>query len=531
MIVPIRLGQEGLHKPLSGADAAIAALPPGALTDAQNVRVAEGYVVKADGRSSQLTTAVDPYGVLAGASDTTSFHAYMGLAAVRAWFGTTHTDITRAAGAYTGGPNDYWNWCIFNGLPVLNNGKDVPQLWSPPSTSQVLVNLTNWPATVRAKVIRTFKNYLVALYITKSSTVHPRMVKWSHSASSGVPSSWDETDPTLDAGENVLSEGEDLLVDCLRLGDSNVIYGESSTWEMRLAGVPFIFSFHQRFPQSGILAQQCAALVLNRHFVVTGDDIVLHDLSNIQSIADLRTRRWFFKNLNRSSAGITRTVVHETNKEVWILFPTGDSSVQNLALVWNWVFNTWTVKELPGTYGAAPLRKLVDTKGTWDGTAGDWDSNTNQWDTIAVGSDKQIGSILLAGTSSQKILLVDNELNTYEGANFTSFIEREGIAFLVNPRTRELFYDMKRLKMLTAICPQIEAPAGTQFTISVKAKDTLKGPYGSATNVTWTAGTDTWKSIYVTGRFLSVKISDAGNTSAAWSVLGYDLDLVPLGEA
>lgn len=515
---------------MSGADTSIAEMSPGALTDVRNVRVTEGYVAKSEGRSIQLATAVPPYGVLAGATDASNFQAYMGLDKVHAWLGTEHEDITRISGDYTGEADDYWNWCLFNGLPILNNGVDVPQLWSQPTTSTPLVDLPNWPSTVRAKVIRPFKNYLVALYITKSGAVFPRMVKWSHSASAGVPSSWDETNAALDAGENVLSEGEDLLVDCLRLGDFNVIYGETSTWEMHLAGAPLIFSFKQRFPQSGLLAQGCGVNVLNRHFVVTNDDIILHDLSRIESIADLRIRQWFFKNLNRMNAGITRVTTHIASKEVWILFSTEDAPVHNLALVWNWVFNTWSIKDLPGTLAAASIQKVIDLTGTWTEVAGDWDSQTSTWNAIAGVVGRHTGSLYLASNTDSEILLVDNELCVCEAGSYESFVEREGLAFLVNSRTGELYYDFKRLKMLLAVYPHIEAPVGATFTLSVRVKDTLLGPYGAAQSVQWIAGTDTWKSIFITGRFLSVKISDNGGENA-WSLLGYDLDLVPLGDS
>jgi hypothetical protein len=41
-------------------------------------------------------------------------------------------------------------------------------------------------------------------------------------------------------------------------------------------------------------------------------------------------------------------------REVWILFPTGGTELDT-ALVWNWAYNTWTIRSLSRVMGAAAV--------------------------------------------------------------------------------------------------------------------------------------------------------------------------------
>ena len=90
----------------------------------------------------------------------------------------------------------------------------------------------------------------------------------------------------LDAGEQDLAETPALLVDCLPLGDVNIIYKERSMYAMTYVGAPYIFRF-QRLPgESGMLARGCAVNTPLGHVVLTAGDVVLNNGSGVQSIAN-----------------------------------------------------------------------------------------------------------------------------------------------------------------------------------------------------------------------------------------------------
>ena len=95
--------------------------------------------------------------------------------------GTTHSDITRLSSAYAVTFTENWNGVVFGGIPIFNNGQDIPQMWiGAPALALKLTNLTAWPATISAKIIRNFNSYLVAFNI-REHAYHAERVAASRS--------------------------------------------------------------------------------------------------------------------------------------------------------------------------------------------------------------------------------------------------------------------------------------------------------------------------------------------------------------
>ncbi len=523
-LVPISLlGQIGVVKDVLPSE-----LPINAWTDARNVSFRNGLVEKCVGQSEYLAspTAV-PYALFATPSGTTNLWLYLGKAKAYA-FSAAETDVTRVSSDYTGGETDLWNGGMFNGLGVFNNGVDNPQLWSPVAVGTKLVDLTNWPASTKAKVVRGFKNYLVALDVTKSSTRYPRMVKWSHVAAPGaVPSSWDETDATKDAGEVVLSEGEDELIDCAQLGDYNVLYTKGQTWMQALSGTASIFNFIKRLDASGILTQECAKpLPRRQHFVVTQDDIVVHDLSSVESVVDARLRNWIFNNLTSSAYKISRVVPFYRHSEMWFCFPYGGGGLLNMAAIWNWKYNTWTVRELPDIRAiASSLSNPTDVIDMWDYSgASDW-TTSEVWDKSGQDSPSQ-ELVMLSPRDTSGILKLET-VYTFDGANYRSYVERTGLALIGQDRDGKHISDPNRLKMLTAVWPDIEAAAGSQISVYAGSHDKPNGTPTWQDPVTFTVGTDVKADIYASGRYLALRYE--ATAGFLWKLKSHALDIVPLG--
>ena len=197
-------GAAGVIKDLSQHE-----LPINAWTDAQNIRFLDGYVNQTYGYGEVYdSAAVIPHHVLPVVISGARYWIYASLAKIYCVTVTggaaVHTNITRqTAGAdvdYTATANG-WTSTVLGGVPILNPGNttDVPQFWDL-NTANNCAALTNWPASTYCKSMRTYRNSLMALNVTKTTTNYPYMVKWSHPADpGGVPISWDETDPTMDA--------------------------------------------------------------------------------------------------------------------------------------------------------------------------------------------------------------------------------------------------------------------------------------------------------------------------------------------
>jgi hypothetical protein len=97
----------------------------------------------------------------------------------------------------------------------------------------------------------------------------------------------------------------------------------------------------------GILNTDCVIEFEGKHFVIDNNDIYVHSGSGqIESIADGRIKRYFFRNLNRSAISKVQVVRNPFYKEIWINYPKGSSTVCNETLIFNYKNNTWTKRQL-----------------------------------------------------------------------------------------------------------------------------------------------------------------------------------------
>lgn len=522
-IVPIRnVAEVGLV-----LDAPSYEIPPNAWSGGGNIRFADGSVQKARGYSSVITPSVVPYGIFPAPVPGSLFWVYPGLAKVHAFIGSSDADITRTTPDYIATDRDQWQGGTFNGIFYLNNGVDDPQIWTPQALTTDLVALTNWPASTKARVLRPFKNYLVALDVSKSGTRYPRMIKWSHSAEPGtVPTSWDETDPTVDAGESTLAEGYDTLIDCLPLGDLNIIYTENETWAQRYTGGALIFNFYNLFRSSGLLGQSCMAHFLGNHFVVTQDDVIIHDGQQIVTKAEKRLRQWLFSRLGDAAFFTTKVIPDFLNREIWVCFAQGGGTVLDTALVWSWRDDTWSIRDLPSIRAAAFVpQALAGSTATWEGLGGTWAAPTG-FDATWGDPNKAPYSqtIMMASPFLSKLFSLDNTL-LFDGVAYNSYVEHDGLSVVGVDAQGRPAGNPNVMKLLRGIIPHFSAVVGTTISVYYGARDTPTGSVAWQTPKSFVVGTDFKVDCYVPGRFLAVKFLW---TSEA-KLQSYDLDVAPLG--
>jgi hypothetical protein len=340
------------------------------------------------------------------------------------------------------------------------------------------------------------------------------MVKWSSAADPGaLPASWDETDATKDAGEQDLAETPDLLVDQLALGDMNVIYKERSMYAMRYIGQPFIWQF-QRLPGDvGALARNCVASVPAGHVVLTAGDLVLHAGQGPQSLLTARMRRWLFNRIDSTNFKRAFLTTNPARNEVWVCWPQGGDANCTMALVWNWIDDTFGVRELPGVTCGAAGQINYAAASAWSTDTGTWAADTSVWNTDEYNA---MEARLILGGAGPALQLQDTGA-LFSGVAPTSLLERTGIT-LDAP-------DM--VKTLRSVVPRIDAPAGTLLTVQVGASmDAEVAPtWGTAVN--YTVGTTRKADVFATGRFLSLRI---GSTDVQpWRLKSYDMDIVTRG--
>lgn len=495
------------------ADLSPEELGAGYWSASQNMRFADGYAVRFRGTAQVFDApAVTPYYIAPYATSTARFWVHAGLTAVYVDDGTTRTDITGTAP--TGAIDNRWSGGTLNGVLVLNNGIDVPMFWGGNVASN-LATLGGWDAGWRCAAMRPYKNFLIALDVTKGATRYPHMVKWCTTLAPGATTAagdWDETNPAKDAGENDLAETSDLLVDCLPLGDVNIVYKERSMYAMSYIGAPYIFRF-QRLPGDvGMLARGCAVATPLGHVVLTAGDVIIHSGQGAASIANAVIRDYIFKNIDSTKYQRAFVTANPQKNEVWICFPYGSSDTCNTACVWNWIDKTWAIRTLSNvTYGAFGQFNVA-TGGTWT-DSDSWASDVSTW---SENEYSPAEARLMMCHSTPLISLTDTGSTDF-GAVMSASIERSGMTL----------DDPQRVKTIRSIYPRIDGALGAQISVQVGAAMVADGVPEWSTVQTFTVGTDQKIDSFASGRYLSLRLSNADYSP--WRLRSLDIDYVAGG--
>lgn len=490
-------------------------LNDGMWSNCQNMRFRTGFAQRFRGLTAVHTTpSITPYYIAPYQTATKRYWCHAGNQKVFVHDGTTQTEIT-PAGLFTGAQDDRWSGGTLSGILVLNNGIDQPQFWAG-NVANDLANLTGWNSNWRCASMRPFKNYLIAFDITKSGTRYPHMVKWSHVAIPGaVPTSWDETDVTKDAGEQDLAETPDLLVDALPMGDVMIVYKERSMYSMSFIGAPYIWRFQKLPGDSGMLTRGCAVNTPLGHVVLTSGDVVIHQAQGVNSICDGLIRQFIFNNIDSTNYKRAFVTANPQKNEVMVCFPMNGSTYCDKAAVWNWVDKTWGLRDLPNvTYGAFGQVDFASTPGTWDADTETWDSDATEWNSNEYAPNE---ARLMLSTAVPYIVAFDTG-STDLGVPYRSMLERQQMTF----------GDAFKTKLVRAVYPRINAADGTEIRIEVGGSMNPDDSPIWSTATTFIVGSTHKADVFVTGRFISLRLTST--SSAEWRVRSIDLDIVISGD-
>lgn len=448
------------------------------------------------------------------------FWPYVSLAKAFVWDGSTHTNITRRSGGvdsnYTTSATREWNGCLFGGIPIFNNGVDIPQYWATPSAGTQLANLPNWDSNHRAKIIRAFQNHLVAFNVTKTGTAFPHMVMWSHPADPGsVPSSWDVTDATKDAGQTDLADVQaGLIREAMGLRGHMYVYKEGSTWRMSYIGGSFIFDFDTFLETSGILAPRCVALTPDgtRHVVATQDDIIVHNGNQAESVLSKRFRRQLFNQIDTNNFLNCFMWTNPLYNEMGFAYPESGMTNPTRALIWNYKEGQLgALTERAVNFRNVATGELENvTEETWASAVGTWDDDNSPW------SESQRRRVVALHTDDSKFGMMDSGTDIL-GVGFTATARRENLAVSGRKRTGEWIVDFTTHKVIRRVWFKMD---GNPVTIRIGFQGVANGP------ITWrpsrTYDPSTQRYIDVVGNGVSMAIEIAG--ASWWRLNGYAVE-------
>lgn len=501
-------GAIGVNRDMSAHE-----LPNNAWTDALNMRFLDGLAYQFYGHGEVYNSpAYVPQHVLPCNISGARYWIYATenktLAVTITAGVAVHSDITHLTPR--AGLANQWTSTLLSGIPILNAGDgSAPMSWNL-NTANKFVDLANWPAGTSCKSLRAFRNYLVALNVTKSGQNYPFMVKWSHPADPGaVPVTWDPADTTKDAGETDLAEGYDPIIDGLQLRDSFMVYKEGSCWRMDYTGGPYVFRFSKVLGTSGALNRNCIVEVDGFHVVLTGSDVIVHDGQQATSVLDKQTRRYLFQNIDVSSAGLCFVFKNPFFNEVFICYPSVGATSCDMAMVWNYKDKTVSFRQIPNLNHAAFGPVDNGLAGNWSQDSAPWDSDLSLWD----GPDfvPSTARTILA-SANQKLYMMDSS-SSFDGAIPSAYLERRGLSF----GTPE------QIKLVRGIRPRIVGSSGQTVNIRIGASN---DPY---TDPTWgptmahMIGQTVVNDCFVSGRYIAVRFETG--SAYQFRLDSYDLDV------
>lgn len=526
---PIEINDLGLIGVITDTPSHV--IPPEAWTMATNTRIVDGGLEKMLGWEQIFgTPGVAPHFAIPIRTSAATFWLYVSLLKAYAYDGTTHTNVTRQSVGvdvnYTASETREWNGTLLSNIPIVNNGVDIPQFWATIALATKLANLTNWPSTLRAKVVRAFGPFLIAINTTKSGTNYPHMVKWSHPADPGsIPSSWDETDPTKDAGELDLPDVDaGILVDALPLSEIMYLYKESSVWKLRFVGGQDIFSPGQAawLTTTGILAPRCVCITGDgtKHVWASQDDILWHDGNRVRSLLTERRRREIFSSLDTTSYINSFMFTNPTANEVWFCYPSSGNTNPNKAVIFNYARggDQWPCTDADGiTFRNAAIGNVQGASDElWSQGTDTWADDTGPWSTVSR------RRVILCGASATKFYNLDKG-STRDGTAFTGTLQRLGLSVTGKKRNNEWVVDFDRMKMGDRLW--VKGRNGP-FSVRMGVQQLVDGP------ITWNpvVSHDPSSGVFVdagpvSGRALAVEFSSANG----FRVDGYGIDVKPLG--
>lgn len=539
-------------------------LPPNAFSSANNVRFANGKLM----RAPVLRTVVPaikstlPYGDATGTyADSTGFYnntaplslspvqRFMSVVhvpeaddllvvadndgTVRSFRGGTFDDVSPGSGWTRTVSEDPWSATELAGIHYLNRGYDKPYYINP-QTMDSYDLLPNWPSTLRAKVVRAYGDFLVAFNITKDGVEMLKTVKWSDITLSGqVPGSWDETSTTNSAGENTLAQLTGPIVDACVLGDSMFIYSSDQVWAMDYNGGDFVFTFRRAFATGGALNVNCVVEADQKAFVFGYDDIYVHDGTSKKSISEGRVRSYIYNTMTRSKAKYAHAVHNPFLSEVLFLYHSQDVDVRwinasycNKAAVYNYVSDTWAFMDIPNV--PASCVATVTTSPLYENAEGGFQTAGGSF---AIQQDDGLGQPMMLGVYDTGLGISESRiygLDLLVGGRLPFPVADEVLcpshATRVGIDLDESGAELRGYKVLKAVYPQAMtySPDGTiQWAFGADDYPAATAQFGP--EVSFDPTTDYKIDTLVAGRYLGFSIRSSG--AVHFEVSGFDSDV------
>tara|TARA_R110000744_G_C19371578_1_gene562701 strand:+ start:3780 stop:5351 length:1572 start_codon:yes stop_codon:yes gene_type:complete len=502
-------------------------LPADHTTELSNVRISNGSLSPFGGSTKVADLPIDfkPGYLMSVGNSENVFWIIAGLDSVIVYDGTSTTSISSTAGYVNVTSEDKWTGCNVADVPILTNPNHFPEYWPSQSAATKLIPLPwdsnlDWAgANQSCRIIRSHKQFLFALDLVINGVEVPNGVRWSNPADiGGVPTTWDELDTTDIAGLTSLKSEGGRVVDGLSLRDSFVVYRERGIAIFDYVGGVFVWQIRQMSSSAGLISPDSIVEVRGLHYFIGDGDILVNDGNKVKSLLHNRIRKHFTSNFDPGNYKNSFAVRNDIAGEVWFCIPKTGSVYPNIAYIYNWLDDSWSIRDLPETpfanYGS---RSSVIQ--TWDSVTNNWGDSVSNWSASnASPLDYTVMSITKpAGVGqSGSLLQLDYGLSGLGDSPFNTMIERTG--FVID--------GLDGVTTVTRVYPYVKGFG--EIYIQFGSQDFPDSAIRWKDAVKFTPGVDRKVDLRTTGELHCYRFF-SNNNSSYWELSGFDLEYVSAG--
>lgn len=245
------------------------------------------------------------------------------------------TNRTRAAGAYTLGPDSFWRYAQFGDTTLVAVKTDVLQF----SSSGVFADVTGAP---KANIVETVGNF-VFLFDTNEATYGDSPNRWWCSGIRDY-TAWTPSLVTQSA-TNTLVSSPGRINAGRRFGDQIVVYKERAMYIGTYVGTPVIWDFQQIPGEAGCGSQEAVVNVGSAdnpvHIFMGADDFWRFDGARPVPIG-APLRKTVYAELDAAYANRIKTLHDRINSRIYFFYPSrGSGGVVDKCVVYHYRENRW----------------------------------------------------------------------------------------------------------------------------------------------------------------------------------------------
>jgi hypothetical protein len=497
------------------SDVAPYTVPIEEYTSALNVRFV-GSSAQRFGGAALIYTTKEPWIGAPEFTFTTLINGFPWLLYGGAWGvgvtdGLDHYNVTPAGwvapgyGLVTGG--------TLNNIICFSHVGNVPFYWDGLTVPGSVKPLPGWPAATFCRILRPFRSHLFAGDILSGAGRQQDRVLWSDAAPTGtIPQVWTATAENQ-AGEFSLPDGLGAVSEMQPLHDFLMIYKQGAAYAASFVGRPYIYAARRMAAVVGAVSPNAVAVLRGAHVVISPGDVVRLDGANVVSLIDQRIRSALFGNVNANALSVACVVHYPPKSEVWVCLPTQGSALCNLAGVWNYSTNKWTMRQLPNL--SAVSLTVLRPEGAplvWETQTQAWQDTQGNWSSVRYAES----NIKVIGASPGQAAGIAFDMNDLElGQPLQGSVERLSMPI----------GGTQAVKLVSHIYPRISGTTGTQVLCRIGTQIDVSDPisWGAERPVSVdSANPVKGLPVLAEGRFLSVRMR--AYQTAPWTIDGFGVE-------